>query len=413
MAELSRNDLKELFQTGYRPSEEDFANLIESLISTVDDGLKVSNQKLSVGGGLPSNTLDVRGKALIGEAKDELGNAYVVPANGLTVTGALAVARNNPSGKFSIDIGGNGRVNGMLRVGEEIDLQEGNNDNTRFRVKGSTHLIGEVKVGNQVVIDAAGNWVGPQAGIGGSDGQDGADGDSFFTENGATAYTTKKIALGTGITSADAALHLKADTSKGLLIESSNATAPAITIKNDAAVAVSDGVTLKLSDAGSLIVTNSKGALTGTLTLSPNGQLGLNGASDQELTLGGTAIKTQGSGTFLTPADDKVMSEEDADPFNGVDVTAILQSITLKQYKYNGKFSTDNTHTPILPDLSTWPAELAHLQKSVTAIIEGGSPATSVAAIDSGELIYYLIQSVRELSNRIKVLEDAAPQPGG
>lgn len=408
MAEKDRSSLKEFFETGARPTEEDFSDLIDSFVSKKEDGLGFSSSRLVFKGDGPRYTVEIQGDALVGK---ENGESYTIPSNGLSVAGGLAVDIPGYSGSFSLDVGGNGRFNGVLRVGDDAVLNNPalpDDTNTRLRVDGITNSTKGLIIGTQRVINDKGEWVGPSTGIAGQDGQ---DGDSFFTESGNTASTTKNIGL--GIQSAQAKLHINAGASRGILISSSDATSPAIQISNATATAKSDGATLKISDGGNLIISNSTSGSTGKLSLSPQGSLGLQASSDRTFTLGGSAVKTQGSGTFLTPADSKVMAEENADPFNGVDVTAILKNIVLKQYKYNGKFSTEDTETPILPDLSAWPTELNHLKKPIDAIIEEGGSSTTVETIDSGELIYYLIQAVQELSNRIQVLEDAAPQPGG
>lgn len=397
MAVENRDTLKGYFRTGFKPTESNFTNLIDTLLVNKEDLFVFKEGKLRLGDANdPRNDLDIVGNLLVGG--NYANDRESAPSNGLLVEGAVGIGLTSVS------------------------------PNTKLEVTGNTKINGGLSMGSQAVIDDQGNWVGPTGGL------QGDPGDSYFDEKGNTVYINQPLAINTD--TAFAELHINARTNPGLLISHDNESAPGLQLLNSAASGTTDGVQITLQDSGNLAITNGKSGSLGELSLSAEGDLTINGSlrfsgdltldndallnlgglsSDKTLSISGFGFANQGSGTLLSPADPAILTEEDGKPFEEDKRSAatILGDLVVKQFAYSGALGTEDDKQVYRVDAAdaSWPAELAYLKQTISAVKLGGADQGDIAALDAGELIHVLVRAVQELHDRLLTLEAPEPDP--
>ena len=85
MSQLNRTKLKSYFETGQRPTKEQFADLIDSGLNLTDDGIFDDGGNLGLGHNSPVSKLSVNGNVTVSPNNDS------APDNGLFVHGKVGI----------------------------------------------------------------------------------------------------------------------------------------------------------------------------------------------------------------------------------------------------------------------------------------------------------------------------------
>lgn len=100
MKEQDRSSLKKYFETGDRPTEDHFVQLIDSFVNKKDDQVTIGEgNNVGVGTTTPKNKLDVGGAGVIGSA---YAGSKTAPANSLIVEGKLGIGLASPTNKLDV-----------------------------------------------------------------------------------------------------------------------------------------------------------------------------------------------------------------------------------------------------------------------------------------------------------------------
>ncbi len=185
MAVETRIQLKTYFETGDKPTQRQFENLIDSTLHSSDDNIfiteapQVADKNIGLGTLSAKNRLDVSGSVVIGRA---YAGVETAPTNGLLVQGAIGIGTNAPLTDAGLDVHGRGiAINGQLIV-----------SNTGQWVGDSAGLAGPAgPAGAQGPQGVAGPQ-GPQ----GIQGPPGTAGDTVWTDNGSNATILKPVGIG-------------------------------------------------------------------------------------------------------------------------------------------------------------------------------------------------------------------------
>ena len=131
MSRQNRTTLKNYFNTGARPTQEHFADLIDSNLNLVEDGTFYWGASLGLGHSNPSSTLSVQGNASISPGNDS------APGNGLFVHGNVGIGAGftNPAAQLA--------VNGGVYIGDTQNTDPGANN---LKVDGNIDTKGKLTV---------------------------------------------------------------------------------------------------------------------------------------------------------------------------------------------------------------------------------------------------------------------------
>ncbi len=208
MAKRDRNTLKQYFQAGKKPTEEQFADWIDSTLNQEDDKIAVRR--------------DGDNKPVGGIA---IGTSYAPdqnpPQDGLIVEGKVGIGNASP--EKSLDVTGDVKISGGLTIGDSevisasgewkgasTSLWQGSSETLhtdgkvgigveqpekQLEVGGDLRISGGLTIGDQEVINAAGEWKGASA--------------SGWQKTGQKVHTTAKV--GIGVTSPSKPLDVEGD----------------------------------------------------------------------------------------------------------------------------------------------------------------------------------------------------------
>ena len=144
MSRQNRTTLKGYFNTGARPTQEHFADLIDSNLNLVDDGTLYWGASLGLGHSNPSSTLSVHGNASISPENDS------APSNGLFVHGNVGIGAGftNPTAQLA--------VKGSVYIGNSQSTDpEGNSLKVDGHIdtEGNLSINGTLDAGSDTTID--------------------------------------------------------------------------------------------------------------------------------------------------------------------------------------------------------------------------------------------------------------------
>ena len=239
ISEKTRDALRNYFNTGDRPTESQFAELIESMINKLDDEISIDvNNNVGIGTTSPGNTLDVAGGIDIDDFIRHNGNENTYIGFSEDNTIQLSTAGTD---RLTVDSGGNVGI-GTTSPGNTLDVAGGIDIDDFIRHNGNENTYIGFSEDNTIQLNTAGTDrltvdSGGNVGIGTTspgntlDVAGGIDIDDFIRHNGngdtyigfpeddtiqlSTAGTDRltvtpggNIGIGIGTDSIDAKLHI-------------------------------------------------------------------------------------------------------------------------------------------------------------------------------------------------------------
>ena len=132
MSQQNRTILKNYFRTGHRPTQEQFADLIDSNLNLADNDLFEASGNLGFGHDQPAATLSINGNLNVSPNND------LAPDHGLFVHGNVGIGAGfaNPTAQLA--------VNGGVYIGTTVSRDPG---------QGGLRVDGEVMAGGNVTLD--------------------------------------------------------------------------------------------------------------------------------------------------------------------------------------------------------------------------------------------------------------------
>ena len=132
MSQQNRTILKNYFRTGNRPTQEQFADLIDSSLNLADNDLFEASGNLGLGHDQPAATLSINGNLNVSPNND------LAPDHGLFVHGNVGIGAGfaNPTAQLA--------VNGGVYIGTTVSRDPG---------QGGLRVDGEVMAGGNVTLD--------------------------------------------------------------------------------------------------------------------------------------------------------------------------------------------------------------------------------------------------------------------
>ena len=131
MSQQNRTTLKNYFNTGARPTQEQFADLVDSSLNLADNGIFDDGGNLGLGHSNPSSRLSVKGGVTVSPNNDSapgnglfvhgnvgIGAGFTAPAAQLAVKGSVYIGntQNTDPGMNSLQVDGNVTTGGDLSV---------------------------------------------------------------------------------------------------------------------------------------------------------------------------------------------------------------------------------------------------------------------------------------------------------
>ena len=132
MSQQNRTILKNYFRTGNRPTQEQFADLIDSSLNLADNDLFETSGNLGLGHDQPAATLSINGNLNVSPNND------LAPDHGMFVHGNVGIGAGfaNPTAQLA--------VNGGVYIGTTVSRDPG---------QGGLRVDGEVMAGGNVTLD--------------------------------------------------------------------------------------------------------------------------------------------------------------------------------------------------------------------------------------------------------------------
>ena len=143
MSQQNRATLKGYFSTGARPTQEQFADLVDSSLNLAHNGIFDEGGNLGLGHSSPSSRLSVKGSVTVSPNNDSapgnglfvhgnvgIGAGFTNPAAQLAVKGGVYIGNtettdpgtNSLKVDGNIDTGGNLSINGTLHAGDATTI---------------------------------------------------------------------------------------------------------------------------------------------------------------------------------------------------------------------------------------------------------------------------------------------------
>ena len=137
MSQQNRTTLKNYFRTGQRPTQEQFANMIDSSLNLTDDGIFDDGGNLGLGHNNPASKLSVNGNVTVSPNNDS------APDNGLFVHGNVGIGAGftNPTAQLA--------VKGSVYIGHIENTDPGSNS---LKVDGHIATEGNLSTGGNMSI---------------------------------------------------------------------------------------------------------------------------------------------------------------------------------------------------------------------------------------------------------------------
>ena len=144
MSHQNRTTLKSYFNTGARPTQEQFADLIDSSLNLVDNGIFDEGGNLGLGHSNPSSRLSVKGSVTVSPNNDS------APGNGLFVHGNVGIGAGftNPTAQLA--------VKGGVYIGDTQNTDPGVNSlkvDGNIATEGNLSINGTLHAGSDTTID--------------------------------------------------------------------------------------------------------------------------------------------------------------------------------------------------------------------------------------------------------------------
>lgn len=155
MSQQNRTTLKGYFSTGARPTQEQFADLVDSSLNLAHNGIFDEGGNLGLGHSSPSSRLSVKGSVTVSPNNDS------APGNGLFVHGHVGIGAGftNPTAQLAVkggvyigntettDPGTNSlKVDGNIETGGNLSTQ-GN-----LSITGTLHAMGDITVNGTLTL---------------------------------------------------------------------------------------------------------------------------------------------------------------------------------------------------------------------------------------------------------------------
>ena len=168
MSHQNRTTLKGYFNTGARPTQEQFADLIDSSLNLVHNGIFDEGGNLGLGHSNPSSRLSVKGSVTVSPDNDSapgnglfvhgnvgIGAGFTNPTAQLAVKGGVYIGdtQNTDPGVNSLKVDGNIategnlRINGTLRTGDNTTIEG------RLRAEGNTTIDSTLHARGNTIIE--------------------------------------------------------------------------------------------------------------------------------------------------------------------------------------------------------------------------------------------------------------------
>ena len=137
MSQQNRTVLKNYFGTGQRPTQEQFADMIDSSLNLTDDGIFDDGANLGLGHNNPASKLSVNGNVAVSPNNDS------APGNGLFVHGNVGIGAGftNPTAQLA--------VKGSVYIGNNENTDPGSNS---LKVDGHIETEGNLLTGGNMGI---------------------------------------------------------------------------------------------------------------------------------------------------------------------------------------------------------------------------------------------------------------------
>ena len=158
MSRQNRTTLKSYFSTGTRPTQEHFADLIDSNLNLMDDGTFYWGASLGLGHSNPSSTLSVQGNASISPDNDSapgnglfvhgnvgIGAGFTSPTAQLAVKGSVYIGNTQSTdpGANSLKVDGNITTEGNLSINGTLDAGSDTTIDGNLTLAGTRHLAAD------------------------------------------------------------------------------------------------------------------------------------------------------------------------------------------------------------------------------------------------------------------------------
>ena len=149
MSQQNRTTLKNYFRTGQRPTQEQFADMIDSSLNLTDDGIFDDGGNLGLGHSNPASNLSVNGNVTVSPNNDS------APDNGLFVHGNVGIGAGftNPTAQLA--------VKGSVYIGNTETTDPGTNSlkvdgniktEGNLSITGALHAVGDTTMGGNLTL---------------------------------------------------------------------------------------------------------------------------------------------------------------------------------------------------------------------------------------------------------------------
>ena len=158
MSQQNRTTLKGYFKTGARPTQKQFADLVDSSLNLAHNGIFDEGGNLGLGHSNPASTLSVKGGVTVSPNNDS------APGNGLFVHGNVGIGAGftNPAAQLAVKGGvyiGNTETTdpGPNSLKVDGNIETGGNLSTRgnLSITGTLHARGDTTVDGTLTIGGA------------------------------------------------------------------------------------------------------------------------------------------------------------------------------------------------------------------------------------------------------------------